>query len=107
MHTVGDLLLLAGASWCVLAALGVLKFRDVFARLHAGTKSTTLGLLLVLAGSATHLGAADAAKLALAGLLVLLTAPVGAHLVGRAARLHPGPEGMRIDVRDELADEEG
>jgi multicomponent Na+:H+ antiporter subunit G len=104
MGTVGDVLLVAGSAWALLAALGVLKFDDVYARMHAATKSATLGLLLVLGGAATHLPGDDAAKLGLVGVLVFITAPVGAHLVGRAVYRSPGDAGIRIDTVDELRD---
>ena len=84
MRWVGNVLLVLGAAWTVLAAVGVLKFDDVYSRMHAATKSTTLGLWLVLGGAAVQLAGEDAAKLALVGVLVFLTAPAGAHMVGRA-----------------------
>lgn len=99
---VGDVLLVVGAAWSVLAAVGVLRFDDVYSRMHAATKTPTLGLLLVLAGAALHLDGGDALKLLLVGLLVFLTAPVGAHLIGRAVRRSPGEVRIRIDTVDEL-----
>jgi multicomponent Na+:H+ antiporter subunit G len=99
----GEALLVAGAAWAVVAAAGVLRFDDVYGRMHAATKSTTLALLVVLAGAAAALGGTDAAKLALVGLLVLVTAPVGAHLMGRAVHRTPGSARIRIDTVDELA----
>lgn len=102
MTVVGDLLQVLGAAWAVLAAAGVLRFDDVYGRMHAATKSTTLALLIVLAGAGVHLGGADAGKLGLAGLLVLVTAPVGAHLIGRAVHRSPGEVRIRIDTVDEL-----
>lgn len=104
METVGDALILLGALWLVLAALGVLKFDEVFARMHAGTKATSLGVGLVLAGAAFHLPLGDAVKLGVTGVLVFLTAPVGAHLIGRAVHHHPGTARVRIDTVDELDD---
>lgn len=99
----GGILLVAGAAWAVLAAVGVLKFDDIYSRLHAATKATTLALLVVLAGAALHLDGRDAAKLALVGLLVFVTAPVGAHLIGRAVHRSPGDTPIRIDTVDEFA----
>jgi multicomponent Na+:H+ antiporter subunit G len=104
VRVVGEALLLLGAAWTVLAALGVLRFDDVYARMHAATKSTTLGLWLVLGGAAAQLAGEDAAKLALVGVLVFLTAPAGAHLVGRAVHRSPGDVHIRIDTVDELRD---
>lgn len=102
MHVVSGLLFVLGGAWTVLAAIGVLKFDDVFSRMHAGTKATTLGLVLILAGAALRLDADAGAKLVLVGLLVFLTAPVGAHLVGRAVHHSPGSASVRIDTVDEL-----
>lgn len=98
----GDVLVVAGSAWVVLAAVGVLRFADVYSRMHAATKSATLGLLLVLGGAATHLPGDDAAKLGLVGVLVFVTAPVAAHLVGRAVHHSPGRARIRIDGVDEL-----
>lgn len=102
MDRVGDVLMLAGAAWALLAAVGVVRLGDVYARLHAATKSTTLGLLLVLGGVGLHLGGLLAAKLWLVGVLVFVTAPVGAHLVGRAVHRRPRGTYIRIDTVDEL-----
>ena len=106
MSSFGNVLLVLGAAWTLLAAVGVLRFGDVYARMHAATKATTLGLALALGGAAVHLEGADAAKLALVGVLVFLTAPAGAHLVGRAAHRSPGRVDIRIDTVDELRNAE-
>lgn len=101
-RTIGDLLLLVGSGWIALAAVGVIRFDDVYSRMHAATKSPTLGLILVSWGAAMHLGGFGAVKLLLVGALVLLTAPVGAHLIGRAVHRSPGDVRIRIDTIDEL-----
>lgn len=106
LETASDVLLLLGAAWSVLAAVGILKFDDVFSRLHAGTKATTLGLWLVIGGAVLRLDTGEAIKLVLVGLLVFLTAPVGAHLIGRAVHRAPGRAHVRIDTVDELGDVE-
>lgn len=80
-------LLLTGCSLTLLGALGVLRFPSLFARMHAATKPPTLGLVLVAAGvAAVAADLADAAFVALVVALQFLTAPVGAHLLARAAR---------------------
>lgn len=104
LRLAGDLLMAVGAAWALLAALGVLRIDDVYNRMHAATKSTTLGLLLILAGAGFHLGGSEAGKLLLVGVLVFMTAPVGAHLVGRAVHRSPREAHIRIDVVDELSD---
>jgi multicomponent Na+:H+ antiporter subunit G len=104
VSVVGDVLMVAGAAWAVVATVGTLRFDDALGRMHAATKSTTLALLLVLAGAALRRGGAAAATLALVGLLVLVTAPVGAHMLGRALHRRPGRARLRIDTVDELAE---
>lgn len=106
MDTFGEILLVVGAAWSVLAAIGVNRFGDVYARMHAATKTTTLGVLLVLCGTATTMGPAAAAKVMLAGVLLFLTAPIGAHVIGRAVHRNVGSAPMHIDAIDELRDAE-
>lgn len=80
--TVIAVLLLAGSGLSLIAALGLHRFADAYARLHAATKATTLGLALVL-GSAILAHGTDGKEIATL-LFVLLTAPVGAHMVAKA-----------------------
>ena len=79
-------LVLSGVAFVLLAAVGLLRFPDLFSRMHAATKAAALGLLLVLAGAALRLtNVGDAAKLVLVAILMFLTAPVAAHMIARAA----------------------
>ena len=52
---IGEFLALVGAVLILVSATGVVRFTDVFARLHALAKASTLGLLLLLAGAAVNL----------------------------------------------------
>lgn len=82
------LLLLAGAFFVLVAALGLVRMPDVYIRMHAATKAGTLGAMLILAAAAVHgadLGITARAVAAITFLLI--TAPVAAHLIGRAAYL--------------------
>lgn len=104
---VSGVLILAGVALSVLAGIGLHRFPDVFARMHAATKPATLGLVLILAGSALQVDeAGDVAKLLLVVGLQFLTAPVGAQVVGRAA-YRAGTELSPETSVDELADAEG
>ena len=96
-------LIVVGASLSVLAGVGLHRFPDVFARMHAATKPATLGLVLVLSGAALQMREGGAvAKLLLVIALQFVTAPVGAHLVGRAA-YRAGTELSPETSVDELA----
>lgn len=77
--------LLGGALSCLFGAVGLVTFPDVAALLQAATKPQTLGLLLILIGTAMQLKFVYATGLVLVGLFQMLTAPVLAQLVGRAA----------------------
>jgi multicomponent Na+:H+ antiporter subunit G len=78
--------LVLGGALTFIAALGVLRMPDVYIRMHASTKAGTLGVLLI-ALALVFMGAdAGVVSKALAVLaFVLLTAPIGAHLIARAA----------------------
>lgn len=98
-------LLLGGVSLGLLAALGLQQFDDVFARMHAATKPATLGMVLILMAAAVRLGDTGAiTKLLLVVILQFITAPVGAHMVGRAA-YRAGTELSERTQIDELAAE--
>ncbi|MHB1139931.1 MAG: monovalent cation/H(+) antiporter subunit G [Microthrixaceae bacterium] len=91
IEIVAAVLLLAGCVLALLGALGVVRFPGLFARMHAATKPPTLGLVFVAAGVAVVAAdLADAAFVALVVALQFLTAPVGAHLLVRAARRRAG-----------------
>ena len=105
MHVVDvvvGVLALVGAALVALAGIGVVRLGDVYARMHAASKASTLGLALI--GAAAALAIDDAAaKVGLAVLFTFLTAPSAAHLVGRAAH---GAEGIELDLEgpDDLGD---
>jgi multicomponent Na+:H+ antiporter subunit G len=79
-------LVLLGGFFCFVAGLGVLRLPDVLMRMHASTKAGTLGAGLVMAAVAVYF--ADIATITRAVstiLFLLITAPVAAHMIGRAA----------------------
>lgn len=77
--------LIGGAFLAFAAGVGVLRFPDLLARMHAGTKPQVLGLVLVLIGLALRIRSASAVwALVLVATFQLMTAPVAAHMVGRA-----------------------
>ena len=77
---------LAGAAFALLAAVGVLRMPDVYMRMSAAAKASTLGVGCLLAAAAVHFDdLAIASRAAAVIVFVLLTAPVAAHMIGRAA----------------------
>ena len=80
------LLLLAGAGFFLAGTVGLLRFPDVYTRLHALTKADNVGLGLVVAGLLLQAESwAAMGKLLLIWLLVLLASASVAHLVARTA----------------------
>ena len=103
MEVLSSVLMFVGAALALIAGIGLQRFDDVFLRMHAATKPATLGLALVLGGAALQVpSAGDVAKLLLVVVLQFLTAPVGSHLIGRAA-YRAGTELSDDMVLDELA----
>lgn len=100
---IASVLLLAGALQCLLGAIGLLRLPSLLGRLQAATKPQTLGLLLILAGTALLVPLVDAATLVLVALFQLITAPVLSQLVGRSAYRSEAVQ-PEILVADELAD---
>ena len=100
-QVIGSVFLLAGAALSFLSGVGLLRLPDVFARMHAATKPATLGLVFLAIGAAFTVGSlAEWLTMALVVALQFLTAPAGAHLVGRvAARAGVASEQL---VRDDL-----
>ncbi|OBJ91308.1 Na+/H+ antiporter subunit G [Mycolicibacterium conceptionense] len=104
LDIVTAVLILAGSTLALTAAIGIVRFRDTMSRMHSATKPQVLGLLLVLAGAAIRLrGHADVGMLILTGLFTLITAPVIANRVGQLAyREQRNRENLL--TRDEMAE---
>jgi len=84
MQTLGALFIFIGALFLFLGALGLLRMPDLYNRIQAGTKATTLGALSVLLGTAFY-APLWWPKLLLIGLFILLTSPVASSTLARAA----------------------
>jgi multicomponent Na+:H+ antiporter subunit G len=86
LEIITAVLVLAGSTLALTAAIGVVRFPDTLTRMHSATKPQVLGLLLVLAGAAIRLrGHYDVGMVVLTGLFTLITAPVVANRVGQLA----------------------
>lgn len=104
LDLVSVLLILGGAILCLIAAIGLVRLRDVPSRLHAATKPQVLGLMLIAAAMALSLREWQVvAFLAVVILVQFSTAPLSAHMVGRQAYRN-GTLDRESLVVDELAD---
>jgi multicomponent Na+:H+ antiporter subunit G len=106
LHAARDIasavLLLLGALSCLFGAVGLLRLPDLLGRLQAATKPQTLGLLLVLAGTALRVELESAVTLVLVAFFQVITAPVISQLAGRSAYRSGGAR-RDLLVVDELA----
>ncbi len=86
------LLLVAGAFFIFVGAVGLLRWGDFYQRLHAPTKASTLGLglLLIAALLAAWLEGRPGFKELLITLFVFITAPVSGSLLAQAALARRG-----------------
>lgn len=95
-------IVVAGALFTLLAAAGLARFPDVYTRMHAASKAGTVGSGLMLVAVGVHSGDLAILVRALAGFVFfILTAPIAAHLIAKAAH----QVGYRLDpsaVRDDL-----
>jgi multicomponent Na+:H+ antiporter subunit G len=102
IEIVTSVMWIVGPGFALLAALGVLRMPDVFTRMQASTKASTLGLGCVLIGAALQFGdTASVIRLLSIGAFTFLTTPVSAHVIARAAYRADVPlwQGTVLDER--------
>jgi multicomponent Na+:H+ antiporter subunit G len=76
----------AGSLFGLLAAVGLVRFPDLYTRLHAASKAGAVGTgLILLALAIVSLDAAVILRSIIAILFVLLTTPISAHLLARTS----------------------
>jgi len=104
LELLGALMTLAGSVFLLLGGLGVLRMPDSYNRLQAGTKASTLGTTLALIGlGIAHPGWLG--KLLIIAFFVMLTSPISAHALARAAHAIRVPLSDRTVV-DKLGERE-
>ena len=88
IEVVVSLLLLVGLVFTFAGSLGLLRLPDIFCRLHATGKSSTLGVSAIVLASFLYFSVSEAGpsiKELLTIVFVFLSGPVGAHMIARAA----------------------
>lgn len=94
-----------GAFFAFVAALGVLRMPDLYMRLSASTKASTLGVSFLLLATAiffNDLGVTGQVVAIIA--FIVLTSPVAAHMISRAAYINKVPL-WKKSVHDEMTDQ--
>jgi multicomponent K+:H+ antiporter subunit G len=91
MELVISALLILGGIFVLVGSIGLLRLQDLYVRLHAPTKATTLGLGGVLIGSMLYVFASQGTisiNELLITLFLVITAPVTAHILAKVAMHH-------------------
>lgn len=88
-----DALIVLGLLVTTLGVVGMFRMPDVYTELHAASKAVSLGIVAFLASSVAAGDGAIAARAALIAVFLVLTTPVGAHAIARAAYLRREPMG--------------
>ncbi|WP_075603504.1 monovalent cation/H(+) antiporter subunit G [Saccharicrinis aurantiacus] len=83
-----------GSLWILIAAIGLLRFKDLYSRVHAATKATSLGVLLITLGVIFYFDYWDVRlKSILIILFIYLTSPLAAHSIAKSFRDNSGFKG--------------
>lgn len=97
-------LIIGAAGFMVLAAIGLLSFPDLPTRMHATTKSGVLAVCLIMVAVGLHFSQTEITARVIAIIaFLLITTPVAAHAIGRAAYF-AGVPFWSGTVKDELDD---
>ncbi len=106
MEIFGAIITLIGAGFLFLGALGILRMPDVYNRMQAGTKATTMGSIFFLLGICIgHSVGVCFWKIVLLILFLIFTNPISSHALARAAHF-AGIKLAERSVKDDLEDEE-
>ncbi|MFB1082430.1 monovalent cation/H(+) antiporter subunit G [Jeotgalibacillus sp. JSM ZJ347] len=100
--------ILIGAFFGVVTAIGLIRLPDLYTRTHAASKSATLGVMSVLIGALLFFLTEEGmfnSRIVLGIFFVLITAPVGGHLIARAA-YNSGVKLAPETVQDDLSKKE-
>lgn len=85
MTLIATVLIFVGILFIVVAGIGLVRMPDLYLRMSAATKASTLGMGIILVGTAFYFNELTVTSRALAIIFfMLLTAPVSAHMIGRA-----------------------
>jgi multicomponent Na+:H+ antiporter subunit G len=99
-----SIFIIIGTFFIISSVIGILRFPDLYTRLHAASKSGTLGVASILIGSFLYFLYSEhivSGKLLLGIVFVLLTAPVASHMLARAA-YRSGVPMWEKSVQDDL-----
>ncbi len=80
-----DMLVILGLVIMTIGVYGVIRFPDIYTRIHAASKAVFLGVISILIATCLAGGADVILRAVLIGVFLLLTTPVASHAIARAA----------------------
>src|SRR5690606_12694904 len=101
------ILIAVGVFFMVVSAIGILRLPDVYTRMHAATKATTLGISCILIATGLHYGGWDLVRMFMLIGLFFVTAPVAATNMARAAYRTDFEHQLVLNYNDLAAHEAG
>ncbi|MCM3087693.1 multisubunit sodium/proton antiporter, MrpG subunit (TC 2.A.63.1) [Bhargavaea ginsengi] len=99
--------MVVGVIFTLVTAIGLLRFPDPYTRAHAASKSSTVGVLGILLSVFLHFWLVEEhfnPRILLGILFLFITAPVGGHMMSRAAYF-AGVKPSELTVKDELGED--
>jgi multicomponent Na+:H+ antiporter subunit G len=85
---IAAIFLLIGALFMLIASIGIVRFQDIYLRMHAATKAPSLGVLLMITGVVIYFASWwILAEGLLIILFIFMTAPIGSHVLARVAHM--------------------
>lgn len=106
LDTLAIFCLIAGLFFMLVGAVGVLRLPDVFHRLHAASKCSTLGMMGLVLAASFHVATPDVIAKSIAVILfIFVSNPVGSHMLAKAAHRDKSPQ-WKGTISDELADDQ-
>lgn len=94
--------IIIGSVMILISSIGLIRMPDLYLRMSATTKAATLGVGFILVGTAIHFWEVGiVSRLVIIIVFLLLTAPIAAHMIGRAAYIDGVPLWEKTSV-DEL-----
>lgn len=80
------ILIMTGSLFILLASIGLIRFRDLLSRMHATTKATSFGILLLIIGVSISFNVPVVyIKAILILIFIYLTAPLAAHAIAKSS----------------------
>lgn len=85
INTIAVIFMFLGAFFILVAGIGLLRFNDLYSRMHATTKATSFGLLLIIIGVSLIFNVGVVwLKALLVIIFIYLTAPLAAHSIAKS-----------------------